>query len=986
MTDQTKTGPVNPHTIDIVTAVWGASFTEFFVRVCLRSLLAPGNLPNLVSRFDCRYQIHVDSESAEIIRNSDVYTQLSNDIAVEIYEHQIKPGNIYDAVTELHEASVQYAYERDAAIMFITPDFVLSNNSFQSLGDMIDAGKRLVFVAPPRLVKEEVWDRLHAGDATPIDLPPRALVSLGCETLHEMTELCIWESDRFGSWPHHIFFEAPGEGFVARGFHMHPLYVAPVRRSSLDGSTFDTTFVSSASVPLRSVQVVDDSDDVMVFECSARDKIYATPVPNSQRFRFASQFVEIAAMRRHLEIAQHPIYIHHEERGESSVRAERKSRILVKLMRRRAKLTSYSLFFLDPMVAFIRAKRYAQKIPNDIRTRGPLERLFLRRIHLLGNFIEYVYRNFEHQGVLPDDWTLFGAVAGQHKIGTQVVRTLPWLVWALPWVALDILRFRWFGIRDKTAWRRLGMRRPFIREQDLSITPPPSVVKPHANDAPAAPPEPDEYANAQAPAPEDEAHRLRQELRAAEDTIQRMRFEIDTALDLQQAAPDTIPAPPPQTHVSANAKMESALVADIRRASVDAQRQGSLDQAIRYLDLIIDHPAPVPDAARAADIFNRDLLRLIERSIARDFPFDSETAASKPDARCLFSTVLWGREYARQFVDVLIPSLLAEGNLPYLAKTQQSVYQIVTTPTAKALITGAPSFQQLAKFCDIQFILVPDTLTDQITLEFTDPRRWHVSGALHHISVVHAQRARASLCLLPPDIVLSNGLFRLAHQQQKKGFKSIVCTGPLIDGASFENCLDTYRQSDGSICLSGRELSSEAVPLFHPVTLRTFPTPGNDRFLPGRVNLLWDVPEGVRSHAAHQHPLFIAGEAWPDSMEYSYQTVDTDLLERIFRGKNPDDEIYVVSNFDEFSFFNLASGPAPDVDVFQYFDLDTYVESFWGTCSALNYWLFHQPTLIRSDSNLNFDPQTHETVDTQVSDIDVALMKKREERLGKPQQ
>lgn len=387
--------------IDLITALWGESFADYFLRYCVRSILAPGNLPTLAARFDCSYQIHLDAAAKSRLESAPGFAALKKICPVELRVHHVpRIADVYAAVNPLNQAALSRAYERRAAMLFLTPDMLVADGSFAHLADLIEGGARAVYVCPPRLDRERLAAQLpsSADDAAPLTMPPRDLVRLGLSCLHRISDLCFWGRSEITTWPHHLFFEAPGEGFVARGFHLHPLYVAPASRIDLLGSTFDTWFPVAACPDYRDVRVVADSDDLMIFEFSAPEKSAGSAELFSFASRCTARFIEAAAAATHLRNGEVPIFIHDRDIGPASKAAAASSDAVYEQIRRKAHLNAFTLFLSDPIAAYERARRANITMVEPIVRPTSSETAFLRAVKdLVGQVIEE-HRTHSEQG------------------------------------------------------------------------------------------------------------------------------------------------------------------------------------------------------------------------------------------------------------------------------------------------------------------------------------------------------------------------------------------------------------------------------------------------------------------------------------------------------------------------------------------------------------------------------------------------------------
>ena len=58
------------------------------------------------------------------------------------------------------------------------------------------------------------------------------------------------------------------------------------------------------------------------------------------------------------------------------------------------------------------------------------------------------------------------------------------------------------------------------------------------------------------------------------------------------------------------------------------------------------------------------------------------------------TTAVWGEKFVDNYINFIIPSLLAEGNIPYLKKKTKVFYQIFTSKYFVSLIKNSESFKE----------------------------------------------------------------------------------------------------------------------------------------------------------------------------------------------------------------------------------------------------------------------------------------------------
>ena len=67
------------------------------------------------------------------------------------------------------------------------------------------------------------------------------------------------------------------------------------------------------------------------------------------------------------------------------------------------------------------------------------------------------------------------------------------------------------------------------------------------------------------------------------------------------------------------------------------------------------------------------------------------------------TTIVWGENFVDNFIDFIIPSLLTEGNIPYLNTKTKIFYQIFTNDESINKINNSKNFKELLKYCNVFF-------------------------------------------------------------------------------------------------------------------------------------------------------------------------------------------------------------------------------------------------------------------------------------------
>jgi hypothetical protein len=299
-----------------ITVVWGDRYTESFLDVILPSQLSSGNLPAF--RKDgvrATYKVFTTTRDAERIRRAPVYDRLSGVLPVEFtLIDDVLVNQKHEAMTECHRRAIRAAKGEGAILIFLAPDLIFSDGSFRRLREISETGKRVVILAGIRVVKETFvpWflSRFDQGDRCSITLPARELVKNALNHLHPFTQSCFWDSPQFSRWPSNIYWAVGGEGYVARGYHFHPLMVHPVRKDLEPSSTIDDEYLALACPDLNDWHVVQDSDDILIVDITDRAQFADMLLPRrASEFRVAF-WAQVQARPHHRLLSRYDLRFH----------------------------------------------------------------------------------------------------------------------------------------------------------------------------------------------------------------------------------------------------------------------------------------------------------------------------------------------------------------------------------------------------------------------------------------------------------------------------------------------------------------------------------------------------------------------------------------------------------------------------------------------------------------------------------------------------
>ena len=317
-----------------IAVVWGTAFTEAFLEFCLPSQLTPNNLPHFAKFSKAIYRIYTRTSDAKIIKNSESYKRLRTLMPVEIAVISgISRVGKYKSMSECHAHSIRTSSDEDISFVFICPDVVWADGAFARLLEIAHSGKRLVAVFTPRLIKENFLPALskrskeHRGfDA----IKPRELVRMAMEHLHPEVTSMIWNSGKPSSTLFTGLFWSFPQGLLARQFHLFPLMVKPVDRTTVPVISLDADYTLNACPDLEDIYVVCDSDELCGVDfTSVSDAISILQSCSGDVIRESAHWAGLHTHQIHREFVKYKILFHADELPADFYQIEQESDLIV---------------------------------------------------------------------------------------------------------------------------------------------------------------------------------------------------------------------------------------------------------------------------------------------------------------------------------------------------------------------------------------------------------------------------------------------------------------------------------------------------------------------------------------------------------------------------------------------------------------------------------------------------------------------------------
>jgi hypothetical protein len=264
---------------DFMVPFWGQRYREYFIHLCLASLLAPNNLPLLRAADGHRFLIATTLNDWQAIVDLPVFAKLREYVTPVLVEvasgpKSAAPGSA-DAIRHQNicqKALLEAAYANRSYGCLLWPDIIVSDGMIKALLRHAEEGRHLVLCCTLRQTEEAVLAELASAGygGQSLALSPRLTGALAVRHLHP--EMTIYEADH----GHRPFF-APFWYWRVQdheGIILHSLFASPVLMdysaidkhdtSCLDDDVFENVYLGRNFSACGGLHIVQDSDEFAI--------------------------------------------------------------------------------------------------------------------------------------------------------------------------------------------------------------------------------------------------------------------------------------------------------------------------------------------------------------------------------------------------------------------------------------------------------------------------------------------------------------------------------------------------------------------------------------------------------------------------------------------------------------------------------------------------------------------------------------------------
>jgi hypothetical protein len=330
---------------------------------------------------------------------------------------------------------------------------------------------------------------------------------------------------------------------------------------------------------------------------------------------------------------------------------------------------------------------------------------------------------------------------------------------------------------------------------------------------------------------------------------------------------------------------EGRRILDIIRgddSAIEKETRKALIRAAMNFDYV-DKAIALAGKGKASTAFIHDFLtRMMELKAAN--------AARARDMRpglfrrsfAVVGSIAWGQAFVDKFMNYCLPSLLAPGNIPALARKKRVVHSIVTTEADRERMIAHPIFPRLKAVAEVVFTCFPAELLAE--RERHGYNFYYFYGLLDHQSVFLAQALKADLYLLPVDVVYSRESLKHLSERLARDADCCSVAGVECEPDPLRSWLDNRpRDGDGVLDLDPAEVLQAGCTLPDAYCRSLVMSPENNAFCRHPRELLWPLANGIAIHSIFMHPVAVSVRMMSRPFHPQHENVDFALLPRLLQ-------------------------------------------------------------------------------------------------------
>lgn len=289
--------------------------------------------------------------------------------------------------------------------------------------------------------------------------------------------------------------------------------------------------------------------------------------------------------------------------------------------------------------------------------------------------------------------------------------------------------------------------------------------------------------------------------------------------------------------------------------------------------------------------------------------------------RCsVIGSVVWGDDYVDKFMDYCVGSLLAQGNVPALARRGHVVHSIVTTERDSRRIVAHPLFTRLSELAEVMFTCFSEELLQE--RERSGHNFYYFYGLLDHQNLFLAEALKADLYMLPVDCIYSSDcLLRFSEMLESE---ADCCSIGSIEADEGRLRLWLDGQEGRILDFPSESLLQVGCERVDTYFQSMLMAESNGAFCKYPRELVWPVTDGFVIHSVFMHPLAVSSRMLARPYHPQHENVDYALIPRLLQA---DGRLKVIEDGRQLCLVHAGAPPARAEFLKGGFSVESFLEA-----------------------------------------------------------
>lgn len=281
----------------------------------------------------------------------------------------------------------------------------------------------------------------------------------------------------------------------------------------------------------------------------------------------------------------------------------------------------------------------------------------------------------------------------------------------------------------------------------------------------------------------------------------------------------------------------------------------------------------------------------------------------------------WGESYCEKVKNCLLPSLLANNNLPWSSEQYNLILLIHADKQSQNTLSNSEVFSKIKLYSTIQFIDIPSKLLKSLQSSTRYPEilflkklniinsniKYLLLGGIQTHAFNIALKERAYISFLMPDVILSDNFLKMSFSLLGSK-KVLVNTAFRVLYPQFKKDLTSFYTDKSAtvLSISPQELIKLKLKHIHPASKRQIVSSQTEDFIP-TAQLLFKTIYGIIIRAFHYHPILLDCQKILHPVMLDYLPIDNSILNNILLKEMPyEQQVKVCDDSSSIAFAELS--------------------------------------------------------------------------------